>query len=214
MANADPVGGQTQSNEQQDSRGVEHPDMAPGRFGGDGKNSTKGGGDAVFLFGTVRLQSLFLSQAIKESLFRFRLGEPGTGIRNVNDDRAPGAQQRGAHTLARVVFAAVLDGVHEQFAEGNPDVVADLRGQVGQDLADVMGGPFHRLHAATELERHPLREGGEDAEIFQPGIGLQRLLNHVGQGGRGDWIVNVTISTVPEGADDLLGVGVSRNDHL
>ena len=141
-------------------------------------------------------------------------GEPGTGIRNVNDDRAPGAQQRGAHALARVVFAAVLDGVHEQFAEGNPDVVARLRGQVGQDLADVMGGPFHRLHAATELERHPLREGGEDAEIFAPGIGLQRLLNHVGQGGRGERLVNVTISTVPESADNLLGVGVSRDNHL
>jgi len=80
MANADPVGREAQGNEEQDSRGVEHPNMAPRGFGGDGENSTKGGWDTVFLFGALQLPPVFPRQTIEECLLGSRLGKSRTGI--------------------------------------------------------------------------------------------------------------------------------------
>ena len=138
--------------------------------------------------------------------------ETFAGIGDVNDDGFRRAQERGADALVGVVLAAVLDGVEEQLAEGGDDVLADLRGEGGFELAKEMGGAVGGVHLAADGEGDPLGAGGHDQNIVRGGCGVEGLLDHVGERDGGERRVEVAVGAGADGADHPSRVGVAGKD--
>jgi hypothetical protein len=63
----------------------------------------------------------------------------------------------------------VLDGVHEQFPEGDGDVVARLRREVAVDFPQVVGRALGRVELAPDVEGNPVRTSRDDADVVLPG---------------------------------------------
>jgi len=141
-------------------------------------------------------------------------GEPCSGVVYMNDDGATGVQDGSANPLVRIALAAVLDGVHKQFAEGGGHVFAGLRGEVRGDLAHKVSGAVGGLDLAANVQSDPLRTGGDDADIVHPGAAIERLLHQIGQRPWGDRAVQVAEGALADGVEDFLGSEVAGEDDL
>ena len=141
-------------------------------------------------------------------------GESDAGVGDVDDDGAGGAEQGGTDALAGVVLAAVLDGVHEQFAEGGGDVLGGLLGEIGLNFTEEVGGAVGGIDLTADVERDPLGAGGDDTDIVLPGLGLEGVLHHLDQGGGREGAMEVTENTLADGLNNLLRVGLAGKDHL
>ena len=118
------------------------------------------------------------------------------------------------HAFLRVVLAAVLDGVHQQFAEGDGDILAGLERQVGLDFAQEMGGAVGRVDLAADVQSDPLGPGGDHPDVVFPRFGLERLLHHFRQRARRERLVEVAVGAMANGAEDAHRVGLAGDDHL
>jgi hypothetical protein len=138
--------------------------------------------------------------------------EAGSGIVNVNDKGAGGAEEGNAGALLGIGEASMLDGVHEQFAEGGGNVFAGIDRDIGQHFAKKMGGAVGGVDLAADVERDPLGAGRNDADIIFAAVTVEGLLDDIGDDVTDQRLVDVTEGMLADGADDAFGAGFAGND--
>jgi hypothetical protein len=100
----------------------------------------------------------------------------------------------------------------EQLAEGRGDILAGLRGKVGGDLAQEMGGAVGGIDLAAHVQGDPFRTRRNHPDIVLPCIAIQRLLHQIGQRAWGQRPVEIAESALPDGRQDALGVAFTGQD--
>ena len=99
----------------------------------------------------------------------------------------------------RIVLAAVLDGVHQQFAEGRRDILAGLGRKMRGDLAQEVRGAVGRVDLAAHVQGDPLRPRRDHADVVLPGVGIERLLHQFAQRPGVKRPVQVAEGALPDG---------------
>ena len=130
------------------------------------------------------------------------------GVVYIDDDGPSRVQDGSAHALVRIAVAAMLDGVHEQFAESRSHILGGLRREVRRDLAHEMSGAVRGIQLATHVERDPFRPGRDHPDVVLPGVAVERLLNQLAERTGGQGLVNVTKSPLPDRRENVIRVEV------
>jgi hypothetical protein len=107
----------------------------------------------------------------------------------------------------------VLDAVDQQFRESAGDVLAHPGGHVGGHFSYQLGGPLGGFELRADVQRAPLRPGGNHPQVVAPGGSIECLLHHVRYQAWWKRLVKVTICPAPDGGQGARRVGVAGQNH-
>src|SRR5277367_7056258 len=124
-----------------------------------------------------------------------------SGIFNAAHNHVPGANIRNFNEFVAIEIRAVLDRVHENFAECGGDILSFSVGKIS-DLIDELHQAFGRSHVATRREAEPLWCCGENLNAFIPTGAFSGRTNHAGERFRREGTGEKTESALTHGGDD------------
>jgi hypothetical protein len=116
--------------------------------------------------------------------------------------------------LARVILAAMLDTVHEQFAEGAGEVIPGLQGKIAGHFAQKMRCSIGGVKFTADIESDPFGAGGDNANVVLPGVRLESVLHQIGEWRGRNRGAKVPKRTLPDRVQDALRVGFAGQNHL